>query len=84
MKSMTYYLMSHFFLREFFNRIGQQQSFEQTNIGRACVNFVKLIASIEDPVVAQKIIAHLDEKVTPTGTCLLPQCRPPPATGLLI
>jgi hypothetical protein len=41
-----------------------------------------VIASIEDPDVIRKILAHLDEKVTPTATGLLPESRAPPATGL--
>jgi len=40
------------------------------------------LASIEDPEVIRKILAHLDEKVTPTATGLLPESRTPPATGL--
>ena len=47
-----------------------------------CGGDVKIIASIEDPVVIRKILAHLDEKVTPTGAGLLPESRAPPATGL--
>ena len=46
--------------------------------------FVKVIASIEDPVVIRMIIAHLNEKVTPTATGLLPESRAPPATGLFV
>ncbi len=38
----------------------------------------------EDPVVIRKILAHLDEKVTPTGTGMLPETRAPPATGLFV
>jgi hypothetical protein len=38
-----------------------QQSFEQTNIGREFASFIKVIASIEDPAVIQKILAHLDD-----------------------
>jgi hypothetical protein len=45
---------------------------------------VRIIASIEDPVVIRKILAHLDEKVTPTGTGMLPESRAPPATGLFV
>ena len=47
-----------------------------------CGGDVKIIASIEDPDVIRKILAHLDEKVTPTATGLLPESRAPPATGL--
>jgi hypothetical protein len=47
-----------------------------------CGGNVRIIASIEDPEVIRKILAHLDEKVTPTGASLLPESRAPPATGL--
>jgi hypothetical protein len=47
-----------------------------------CGGDVRIIACIEDPVVIRKILAHLDETVTPTGTGLLPESRAPPATGL--
>jgi hypothetical protein len=42
---------------------------------------VRIIASIEDPAVINQILAHLDEKA---ATAVLPPCRAPPATGLLI
>ena len=48
----------------------------------ACGGDVRIIACIEDPEVIRKILAHLDEKVTPTATGLLPESRAPPATGL--
>ena len=47
-----------------------------------CGDDVRIIASIEDPEVIRKILAHLDKKVTPTGTGMLPETRAPPATGL--
>ena len=47
-----------------------------------CGGDVRIIASIEDPEVIRKILAHLDEKVTPTATGRLPESRAPPATGL--
>ena len=47
-----------------------------------CGGDVRIIASIEDPEVIRKILAHLDEKVTPAVTDLLPESRAPPATGL--
>ncbi len=47
-----------------------------------CGGDVRIIASIEDPVVIRKILAHLDEKTPSAGTRLLPQCRAPPPTGL--
>ena len=37
-----------------------------------CGGAVKVIASIEDPVVIKKILAHLKEKVTPAGLGRLP------------
>jgi hypothetical protein len=49
-----------------------------------CGGDVRIIASIEDPEVIRKILAHLDEKVTPTGTGMLPDSRAPPATGLFV
>ena len=45
-----------------------------------CGGDVRIIASIEDPVVIRKILTHLDEKAT---TALLPECRAPPARGCL-
>ena len=62
--------------------IGHEQSFEQANIGREFASFIEAIASIEDPEVIRKILAHLDKKVTQTGTGMLPETRAPPATGL--
>jgi hypothetical protein len=47
-----------------------------------CGGAVKIIASIEDPAVINKILTHLDEKANTTATAQLPQCRAPPATGL--
>ena len=47
-----------------------------------CGGDVRIIARIEDPEVIRKILAHLDEKVTPTGASLLPESRAPPATRL--
>ncbi len=47
-----------------------------------CGGDVKIIASIEDPAVIQKILAHLDGNETSAATGLLPECRVPPTTGL--
>ena len=66
----------HYSDLEFFNTIGQKPPFEQTSICRKCGSAVRIIASIEDPVVIRKILAHLDAKATHAG--LLPQCRAPP------
>ena len=41
-----------------------------------------MIACIEDPVVIEKILTHLDWKDTAQGTGLLPEGRTPPA-GLI-
>ena len=48
----------------------------------ACGGAVKVIACIEDPVVIDKILTHLDEKAASAGTGLLPQVRAPPQAGL--
>ena len=69
---------------EFFNRIGQLRSFEQTNKRSDCASFVKVIASIQDPAVIKKILAHLDGKVRSAATALLPDCRASPTGGWLI
>jgi len=37
------------------------------------------LASIEDPVVIQKILAHLDNTATSAATSLLPDCRASPS-----
>jgi hypothetical protein len=44
-----------------------------------CGGDVKIIASIEDPVVIQKILTHLQDNATPAATGLLPECRAPPS-----
>jgi len=44
-----------------------------------CGGDVRIIASIEDPAVINKIPNHLNEKA---ATARLPPCRAPPATGL--
>ncbi len=49
-----------------------------------CGGDVRIIASIEDPAVIQKILAHLDDKATSEATELLPDCRASPALGLLV
>jgi hypothetical protein len=50
-----------------------------------CGGDVKIIASIEDPLVIQKILAHLDEKAASVATSMmLPQCRAPPPAGLFV
>jgi len=47
-----------------------------------CGGDVRIIASIEDPVVIQKILAHLDDNATSAATGLLPDCRASPTKGL--
>jgi ribosomal protein S27E len=49
-----------------------------------CSGDVKIIASIEDPAVIQKILAHLDDNATSAATVLLPDCRASPAVGLFV
>jgi hypothetical protein len=47
-----------------------------------CGGEVKIIASIEDPTVIQKILAYLDDNATSAATALLPDCRASPPAGL--
>ena len=47
-----------------------------------CGGAVKVIACIEDPVVIEKILTHLNEKVASPATGLLPQVRAPPQAEL--
>ena len=47
-----------------------------------CGGDVKIIASIEDPAVIQKILAHLDSKLSSATTSLLPDCRASPSLPL--
>jgi len=47
-----------------------------------CGGDVRIIASIEDPAVIRKILAHLDKKATSAEIGLLPDCRAPPRTSL--
>ena len=51
-----------------------------------CGGDVKIIASIEDPVVIRMILAHLDKKGVFAADSLLPDCRasPDPPAGLLV
>ena len=48
-----------------------------------CGGDVRIIASIEDPAVIMKILAHLDGKASSGETALLPECRAPPLAKLL-
>jgi hypothetical protein len=44
-----------------------------------CGGDVRIIASIEDPMVIRKILTHLDGKAFSATTGLLPDCRAPPS-----
>ena len=43
-----------------------------------CGGDVRIIACIEDPVVIQKILTHLDNTASSAATALLPDCRASP------
>jgi hypothetical protein len=47
-----------------------------------CVGAVKVIASIEDPLVIQKILSHLNTKNDEVVELLPPQSRAPPQISL--
>ena len=49
-----------------------------------CGGDVKIIASIENPAVIQKILAHLDDNATSAASALLPDCRASPTVGLFV
>ena len=49
-----------------------------------CGGEVKIIASIEDPAVVGKILAHLDQRPVTVEIGLLPEGRAPPTTGLFV
>ena len=49
---------------------------------RICGGAAKVIACIEDPVVIQKILAHLEEKAPTRAAFLLPDSRAPPQSSL--
>jgi hypothetical protein len=49
-----------------------------------CGGELKIIASIEDPVVIRKILTHLDTQPTPAEIGLLPECRAPPQMNLFV
>ena len=44
----------------------------------ACGGAVRIMACIEDPVVIQKILDHLNSKAQPNETTPLPKSRAPP------
>ena len=47
-----------------------------------CGGAVRVIACIEDPVVIEKILIHLDKKDALAESMALPQNRAPPQAGL--
>ena len=47
-----------------------------------CGGAVRIIACIEDPVVIEKILTHLDAKGTAAEATRRPLCRAPPQTRL--
>ena len=49
-----------------------------------CGGNVKIIASIEDPVVIKKILAHLDQNAPLQQAGYLPETRAPPPMGLFV
>ena len=51
-------------------------------ICNSCGGHVKIIACIEDPVVIEKILTHLDRKAACTAARRLPPCRAPPQASL--
>ena len=51
-------------------------------ICQACGGAVRIIASIEDPIVIEKILTHLDKQDPSAKASPLPPCRAPPQGGL--
>ncbi len=49
---------------------------------KTCGGQVKVVACIEDPVVIEKILTHLDRKDASGAARRLPPCRAPPQAGL--
>jgi len=49
---------------------------------RACGGTAIVIACIEDSVVIEKILTHLNEKTLPLEASQLPESRAPPQAGL--
>jgi hypothetical protein len=49
---------------------------------KTCGGHVKIIACIEDPVVIEKILTHLDRKDASAAAPRLPPCRAPPQAAL--
>ena len=49
----------------------------------ACGGALRIIACIEDPLLIEKILTHLDHKDACAAPSRLPPCRAPPQAGLL-
>jgi len=49
---------------------------------RLCDGNARVIATIEDKAVIEKLLAHLDSEDSCTQTASLPQVRAPPSAGL--
>ena len=49
---------------------------------KTCGGHVKIIACIEDPVVIEKILTHLERKDASAAAPRLPPCRAPPQASL--
>jgi hypothetical protein len=47
-----------------------------------CAGALRIIACIEDPVVIDKILTHLDKKAASANPAALPQPRAPPQADL--
>ena len=47
-----------------------------------CGGAVKVIASIEDPIVIKKILEHLDRRAEPATSAFRPPARAPPQMAL--
>ena len=50
---------------------------------KTCGGHVKIIACIEDPVVIETILTHLDSKNATADAPRLPPSRAPPQAGLI-
>jgi len=48
-----------------------------------CGSDVRIIASIEDPIVIGKILTHLNNRLSSLAIDLLPECRAPPLVEFL-
>jgi hypothetical protein len=62
--------------------VGVQHRYDIYSHGRECGEDIRIIASIEDPTVIQKILTHLDDNAASAATALLPDCRASPTVSL--